>query len=105
VLAQRQLLERLFEHDIGLPEERLRRCNRMRLPTQLLRNGHHYILGRLIAPSRHQSTGVVDECSIHASRSVSYAGDPERLHRVLHKLIRGDAITVSTVGGSVTGGS
>ena len=37
-------------------------------------------------------------------RSVSYAGDPERLHRVLHKLIRGDAITVSTVGGSVTGG-
>jgi hypothetical protein len=37
-------------------------------------------------------------------RSVSYAGDPERLHRVLHKLIRGDAITVSAVGGSVTGG-
>jgi hypothetical protein len=37
-------------------------------------------------------------------RSVSYAGDPERLHHVLHKLIRGDAITVSTVGGSVTGG-
>lgn len=26
VLAQRQLLERLFQHDMGLPEERLRRC-------------------------------------------------------------------------------
>lgn len=61
MLAQRQLLERLFQHDMGLPEERLR-------------------------------------------RSVSFAGDPERLHRVLHKLIRGDAITISTVGGSVTGG-
>jgi len=60
VLAQRQLLERLFQHDMGLPEARLR-------------------------------------------RAVSYGGNPERLHRALHKLIRGDAITVATVGGSVTG--
>ena len=29
VLAQRQLLERLFQHDMGLPEERLRRCAAM----------------------------------------------------------------------------
>jgi len=60
VLSQRQLLERLFQHDMGLPEARLR-------------------------------------------RAVSYGGNPERLHRALHKLIRGDAITVATVGGSVTG--
>ena len=61
VLAQRQLLERLFRHEMGFPEERLR-------------------------------------------RAVSYAGTSERLHRALHKLIRGDAVTVATVGGSVTGG-
>ena len=29
VMAQRQLLERLFQHDMGLPEERLRRCAAM----------------------------------------------------------------------------
>ncbi len=36
-------------------------------------------------------------------RAVSYGGSAERIHRVLHKLIRGDAITVAAVGGSVTG--
>ena len=60
VIAQRQLLERLFKHDMGLPEGRLR-------------------------------------------RAVSYGGNNERLQRALHKLIRGDPITVATVGGSVTG--
>lgn len=36
-------------------------------------------------------------------RAVSHNGDSERLWRVLGKLIRGEAITVATVGGSVTG--
>mmetsp|Transcript_5659 Transcript_5659/g.16154 ORF Transcript_5659/g.16154 Transcript_5659/m.16154 type:complete len:353 (+) Transcript_5659:372-1430(+) len=61
VIAQRQLLERLFRHDMGLPEHRLR-------------------------------------------RAVSYGGNQERLQRALHKLIRGDPITIATVGGSVTAG-
>lgn len=60
VIAQKQLLERLFQHEMGLPEGRLR-------------------------------------------RAVSYGGNNERLQRALHKLIRGDPITVATVGGSVTG--
>ena len=60
VIAQKQLLERLFQHEMGLPEGRLR-------------------------------------------RAVSYGGNNERLQRALHKLIRGDPVTVATVGGSVTG--
>ena len=107
VLAQRQLLERLFQHDMGLPEERLRRsaamlccsCSRMDTDRRLswTRRRQHCM----------HCYPCIRELSMHACmhcRSVSYAGDPERLHRVLHKLIRGDAITVSTVGGSVTGG-
>lgn len=35
-------------------------------------------------------------------RSVSY-GDPERLQRAMQKLLRGEPITIATVGGSVTG--
>lgn len=36
-------------------------------------------------------------------RAVSYGGNPERLQRVLQKLMRGEPINVAVVGGSVTG--
>ena len=35
--------------------------------------------------------------------AVSYGGDPERLQRVLQKLIRGRPVNFATIGGSVTG--
>ena len=35
--------------------------------------------------------------------AVSYGGNPERLQRVLQKLIRGRAVNIATIGGSVTG--
>ena len=35
--------------------------------------------------------------------AVSYGGNPERLQRVLQKLIRGRPLNIATIGGSVTG--
>ena len=35
--------------------------------------------------------------------AVSYGGNPERLQRVLQKLIRGRPVNIATIGGSVTG--
>ena len=39
---------------------------------------------------------------IQASRSCQ--GDTSRLRKFLQKLLRGEAVTVATIGGSVTGG-
>ena len=35
--------------------------------------------------------------------AVSYGGNPERLQRVLQKLIRGRPVNIAAIGGSVTG--